>query len=199
MNKSVFYKLSSRTRGLTLIEVAIASVISLLATTAVMSVFISSSKMAVDSFMRNRSYTEGRIVTEYLASDIRAAAGIESSYKGYTASADTLILKLPSIDSNGFPVDINTKFDRVVYHPAKNNRETVVRTVISDSSSSRKSEERAIGSSSDQKIGVKGSYQALPDALGAYVIYYKFTADQTYGSKSYETPLAGSIRLRNRA
>lgn len=185
-------------RGFTITEMAIAAVISLMATTAAMSVFISSSKMAVESLMRNRAYSEARLLTEHLASDIRAASSLVSNHKSYAASANTLILRLPSIDADGFPLDITTKFDTVIYHPDKTQESKVVRTVDSAPGSSRKSESRVIGRSANRAIAVKGNYEVLPDALGAHVIYYKFTARQNYGFKQFETPLAGSIRLRNR-
>lgn len=193
--------LPARTRhssGFTLIEVSVAAVISFMAISAVFSVFIAASKMTVESFHLNQASMQARIVIDNLTGDIRMATDVLDTFDSFTADDNTLILKLPAIDANGFPVDIDSKFDHIIYHQDEATNNALVREVIADGSSSRESTEQTIGTSEETGISLSGTYETLPDALGAFVIYYKFTAVQKNGSKNYEMPLAGSIRLRNR-
>lgn len=56
-----------------------------------------------------------RIGFEKVEKDIREAIGITASYNGATTGDTTLILKLPSIDATGQPINIATTFDYVTY------------------------------------------------------------------------------------
>jgi len=183
----------------TLIEVILASSLSLMTTVVMMSFFIASSKMAVESTLRSRAEMEGRLLRSYLVTDIRSACGIDDSFKSFTAGPDTLILKLPAVNESNLPIDSSSKFDRIVYHPANKNGTQVMRTIIPDAASSRRAESRAISSSTNRNLNITGMYQALPDARGAYCIYYQFASSQDAGQKTYIAPAAGSVRLRNRA
>lgn len=184
-------RMTSR-RAFSLVEVTIAMAISLLATSAVFSVFTASSKMAVQSFMRNKTAMDARLVIDKLTSDARMASSIEASYGKYKADANTLILKIPSIDNEGFAVDPDTKFDYVVYHQEGKNPVRFVRTVVADASSSRESGAQNLGNSS-----TPGVYAVQPDAVGEFVIYYKFSSVQKRGDQTIEIPAAGTIQLRN--
>jgi len=188
----------SRRHGYTLVEVLIASFISTIVTIAVLSMFIAAAKLSVESFMRNQAAMQARSVMDHLTTDARVAVGVESSYGSYTASSSTLILKVPAITATGLPVDIDTNFDRIVYHQGAVNKNDLIRTVITDASSARESGDTVVGSSAKPQIGIESTFSVQPDALGAYVIHYEFISVQDRGSKQYTKPIAGSIRLRNK-
>jgi len=191
-------RISGRRRGYTLVEVLIASAISTMVVIATMSMFIAAAKMSIESYMRNQATMQARTVMDRLTTDARSALGVESTYDSYKASSSTLILKVPAITAAGLPVDIEAKFDRIIYHQGASNKNELIRTVIADSSSSREAGDMVVGSSSKPQIGVDGTYSVQPDALGAYVLHYEFVSVQDRGSKQYTKPIAGSIRLRNK-
>lgn len=182
----------ARRRAFTLIEVSIAMTISLMAMVAVMSIFVASSKMAVTSFMQNKAAMEARHVIDHLTSDVRMAISLEKNYKSYTADKNTLILKLPSIDAQGFAIDVTSKHDYVVYDQPTIGSNVIVRKVYADTGSSRASGEEIVGRS--VKPGV---YAVQPDSTGEYIVYYEFASIQKHGDQVMEVPTAGSVQLRN--
>ncbi len=191
----IFYLKRPR-KGFSLIEVLIASAISLMATTAVLSIFIAASRMSVEAFFQNQATMQARSVIDTLTRDVRSAVEVETSYGAFNANSSTLILKLPAIDNNGFPTNVDSNFDRIIYH--RDDQERMIRQVVAHGSSSRESGSRVIGSQARGVVQLAGTYDVLPDAIGAYVIYYKFTAVQSRGEKVFNVPLAGSVRLRNK-
>ena len=197
MKKSISL-VQGRSRGYSLMELMIALTASTIVVSATLSMFIAAAKMSVESYLRNRAAMEARSVMDALTTDARVALGIESTFSSYTASSSTLILKVPAITSAGLPVDIDNKFDRVIYHQSTQNKNQLLRTVIAHADSSRPAGDTIIGSSAKPQIGVDGTYSVQPDALGAYVIHYEFISLQDRGSKQYSKPIAGSIRLRNK-
>lgn len=185
-------KLNSKSRaGFSLVEVSISMVIGLLATIAIMSTFLAASRISVESFVRNQAVTDARLIVDRLTSDARNAITVVNSYKSFSSDNSTLILQLPAIDAQGFPIDIETHFDYVIYHPGDDGN-SFRRTVDAHAQSSRSSESRVLGRSE-----VPGLYAVQPDALGAFVIYYRFRSVQSGGGKSIEIPAAGSVQLRN--
>ena len=191
---SILHNLKSlnHKRGFTFIELAIAMTISLLATVAIFSTFITTSKMSVQSYMQNKTTMEARIIIDNLTSDVRMAINLESSFDEFTSGPSTLILKLPSINADGFAIDPKTKFDRVIYHQDQAKPNQIIRTLRAGTGSSRSSESRTIGDSF-----TPGIYTTQPDALGNFVIYYEFTSEQKRGDKIVKVPAAGSVHLRN--
>lgn len=198
MRALTFSCLRRHSAGFTLVEVTVAAAISLMAMVAILSMFIASSKMSVESFLRNKASGEARKVIDRLTTDARAAVALESSFGSYTAGANTLILKVPAIDNSGIPLDMESKYDHIIYHQDGDGATELKRIVSPHASSSRTAENRVIGSSAKPRVTVTGTYSVQPDALGAFVLHYEFTSVQTHGAKEYERPLAGSIRLRNK-
>lgn len=184
--------ISFRRRGFSLVEVVIAMAITLLVTVSIFSIFITSSKMAVESFMRNKTAMDARLVIDKLTTDARMAATVENAYGKYTADNKTLILKLPAIDADGFAIDPETKFDYVIYHQEGTSPIYFVRTVVANADSSRESTDEIIGDSASP-----GVYAVQPDALGSFVLYYRFDSVQERGDKDVRMPSAGTIQLRN--
>lgn len=179
-------------RGLTLVELSISMFINLLGAVAIISILLVASKMAAQSYYMNKATMEARLVVDHLTSDARMAVSLEESFGSYTADANTLILRLPSIDADGMPIDPEAVFDRIVYHRAPSTTDKLARTVIADPSSARTSESRVIGESL-----TPGIFAVQPDPIGEFVIYYRFDSIQQWAGKTTEVPIAGSIQLRN--
>ena len=186
------YRYRHPARGLTLVELSISMFINLLGAIAIVSLLLMASKMAAQSYYLNKATMEARLVVDHLTSDARMAVALEESFASYTADANTLILKLPSIDENGMPIDAQSVFDRVVYHKAPSSTDKLARTVIPDASSARVGESRVVGESLSP-----GIFAVQPDPIGEFVIYYRFTSTQEWAGNTTVVPIAGSIQLRN--
>lgn len=191
---------------MTIVEVVIAVGIQAVVLLGVYAAVVTCTRLQKDNYQHNLVSAEAQRVADRLISDVRGALALENSFsdagKTYQYSTSTLILRYPSIDANGIPLDVTAKFDRIIYHPGASNY--IYRTVIPGAGSSRTSEERLIGRSTDPRIGVAGSYLAKPDALGAYVVHYEFCArrlNPRAGAKrpDYISTVAGSVYLRNKS
>ena len=183
-------------RGMTLIELMIAmSISSVMAVGAVTSMVIVQ-RGAIEAFWLHESHRESRMISDLIARDIRGAVGLDSDFNSFTTGAGTIILRMPSINSDGDIIDIENDFDRVVYYPKTGEISVLVREVIPGPGSSRSSTTDVIGNIVTGR-DFHGTFATMPDALGAFVVHYQFTASRTLGDKTFEVPVSGSVRLRN--
>jgi hypothetical protein len=205
MKMKSFTKLRS-IRGFSLMELAVAAVINTMVGIGAYKVITASAHMQLDLAGNDRVNGEARILGEHLVSDIRGAIALENTFtdsgKTYTYSTSTLILKVPSIDSNADPSDISSKFDRIIYHPGDHDY-FIHRTIVPGQGSSRVRETRLLGKSENGRIAFRGSFLAQPDALGSFVVNYEFESLRKNYRKhtsngDYSKAIAGSVYLRNR-
>jgi len=198
MKVYVKYKGKARNyRAMSVLELLFASVISLILITGTLSVFIMTQKNAMTAVRYNKDNSEARLISDMVAKDVRGAVGLEASYGSYTSSNNTLILKIPSIDSNENVIDVENTFDRIIYHPNETDSDIIEREVFPDASSSRASGTKTIGKAL-MGSDYEGTFLIQPNALGAYVIHFQFMIRRTFQGVDYEMPISGSIKLRNK-
>ena len=182
---------------MTLIEIAMVSVISMIVAAVSMRTLVYIQRSTVRISMINQMAQESRFLADQISTDARNAIELEASYGSYTAGADTMILKLPSIDSSGDIINIDTTFDRIVYYPGGGST-LLVREIIPHGSSARIASTKTIGSLVTGEA-FTGTFASQPNALGAYVIHYQFKLSQTLLGRATTIPISGSVRLRNKA
>ena len=198
MKMCVKHKVKTRNyRALSILELLFASVISLILISGTLSVLIMAQKNAMIDIRYNKDNSEARLISDMVAKDVRGAAGLEASYGSYMASSNSLILKIPSIDSNENIIDVENTFDRIIYHPNETDPDTIERSVFPNVSSSRASETKTIGKAL-MGSAYDGTFLVKPDALGAYVIHFQFMIRRTFQGVDYEMPISGSVKLRNK-
>ena len=61
------------------------------------------------------SYLKGRESIDIISRDCRMAIRIMDYYTGYVTTNSCLVLKVPSIDMSGNIIDVNHKFDYIIY------------------------------------------------------------------------------------
>lgn len=184
--------------GITLVEMMITVVISTALGIGAILCLIAAQKSAATSFRFNQINQEARLVSDTLVHTIRSAVSIEPSYQSFTTSNDTLILKLPSINADEDAIDIENVFDYIIYHPDNiNGTYVIVSEILPSASSIRTAEKKVIGAGISSSA-YTGTFLAKPDALGAYVIHYQLMATRNLKNKTYNFPLSGSVRLRNK-
>ena len=184
-------------RAFTLMEIMVASSLSLIVAAESIGVMIYVMQATTKAHHLNQTAKEARLVSDLLARDIRGAAGLQAGYQGFSAGEDTLILRVPSIDDNEDVIDPENAFDRIIYHPGGEGLPVLVREVIPNASSSRGAETKVIGNLMTGK-SFKGTFATMPDALGAYVIHYQLSVTTTFRGQPLEMPVSGSVRFRNR-
>jgi type II secretory pathway component PulJ len=199
--------------GFTLIEVLVAFTIYLMVSIAAFSMFIIAAKVDRDIYNESVVDAESRTVENWLVSDLRSAITVETSYTysgiTYQSSNETLILRLPSIDLSGVPININTSTpslttsDVVVYYhdSSKQMHRLLVRNAASwRDGRNTASEDSLISKSTSPNLVFTSSFSAAPNILGPIVVHYEFQSiRKSYNGRSdYTVASAGSVYLRNR-
>jgi type II secretory pathway component PulJ len=110
----------SLTRGISLIEVLIAVSLSAFVLIGILSLFISGQQYIISQDARIDAIEESRNPLELMARDIKEAIEVVPGPmtidgNSYSTSPNCLVLKIPSIDINGYIIDIDNEFDYVAY------------------------------------------------------------------------------------
>lgn len=105
----------NHTKGFSLTELLIGTVIVILAVIISIQVFVSLNYNYNTVAMYLTSYIKGRQAIDAISKDCRIAIRVMDSYSGYTTTNDCLVLKVPAIDSSHNIIDINNKFDYIIY------------------------------------------------------------------------------------
>jgi len=116
-------------RGFTIIEVAVAAVITLLVCSILFAISIG---LRGNIGVANSTLliTErGRHAANRICMDIREATALLGSHGGYVTDDDTIVLQVPSIDSNGEATDIYNEFDIIIYTPDPSDGSKLLRVV----------------------------------------------------------------------
>jgi hypothetical protein len=104
-----------RTAGFSLIETLIAMVILVMMFLAILSLYTKGQQTFINESALADAMEESRFPLAWIAKDVKMSSSVEASYGSYVTSADTLILKIPSVDANGVIIDLEEHSDRVIY------------------------------------------------------------------------------------
>ncbi len=101
--------------GFSIIEVTVAIVITLLICAVIIAISIGL-RGSIGVANSTLLITErGRHAANRICMDIREATALLSSHGGYSTGDDTIVLQVPSIDSDGAATDIYNDFDTIIY------------------------------------------------------------------------------------
>ena len=182
--------------GFTAAEFLIVSFIVLLVIGIISQIFISINKdyKVIMSYLT--SYLKGREVIDIVSKDCRMAIRIMDSYSGYTTTNSSLVLKVPSIDSAGNVIDVNHKFDYIIYRIINGD---LWKTVIPGPDSARTAYDNVL------KKAIESLYMAR-DGTGLSDIVYKssvthltiwISISETILGKDYRVNPGTTVKLMN--
>jgi prepilin-type N-terminal cleavage/methylation domain-containing protein len=101
--------------GFSLMESLISLTILALMFGAILSLYTHGQKTFINESAQAEAIEQSRYPLAWITRDVKMAAAIEASWGSYATSADTLILKVPSVDANGIIIDLAAHSDRVIY------------------------------------------------------------------------------------
>lgn len=185
-----------RRRAVTLLEIMITVALATVVSGSVVALYLFSSKVVVDLGAYNLCSQNARQSIDTLSKDLRSAVAVVESHGTFQTSTDTLVLQVPALDVDYVPIDIESCYDYVIYHPHQNNPERFMRTIVAYPESRRHSGTRQV------KFGVRSVsfqswYAAEPDALGTHVLHVQLITRRTARGKTTEMPISVSVKLRN--
>lgn len=140
--------------GLTVIEVIMALTLMSILMTAVMVLYSVSQTFFFNQSQKADAVLDSRSPLNLIGRDIRGAlevlpGPVVIDGQTYSTSGSSIILKVPSIDENGFIIDIESVFDTVIYYRHPQFPDRLVRVIDADESSSRYEQSRAMIQSCD--------------------------------------------------
>jgi prepilin-type N-terminal cleavage/methylation domain-containing protein len=200
-------------RGFTIVEVSIAMVIVLIFFGAFYSTF---------GILRNQMYRQFsffdtnrtvRFGVDRITRDVNEAVRVETSKSMNTATSNStvnyqtgnevLVLALPSIDANGEPLDITSKYDYVAYVIDSNDTSILLRVLDVNSPSTRNGSNdsvQTVASSVDTITFLSGSTPlgSVTNKSDLDRIGVQITAEEKVGGKPVKSEVNTVLKLRNK-
>lgn len=104
-------------RGVTLIELLLVMMLLAVVLPAIVSVYIYGSKTFTEQLTQSRLQSDAQTLLDEITNDIRNAQSVEDVYGTYTTDSNTIILRVPALDS-GQVIQYNgtsQKSDYIIY------------------------------------------------------------------------------------
>ena len=102
-------------KGFTLIELLVIVAIGSFLVLAMLSLYVAGQKYFMTGTARTDVLRDNRQVLNWVSQDVKEGIQVLPSWDVYTTSSSCLVLQVPSLDSNGFIIDIDNEFDHIVY------------------------------------------------------------------------------------
>lgn len=192
--------------GYTFVETMIAVGVSTMVIASTISIFVMIERVAFESGRINKINNEARMFSDFVSRDLRMANRLADRYDIYSVTEGSLIMKVPSIDANEYILDVLSATDEIILHTfdyivyfrdERDNPDVVIREVFPNPASARTRQSTLFGNYVSGN-SYTGTFDVLPNALGAFVVYYQFMDTHHFQDNVYEMPISGSIRLRNK-
>ncbi len=108
-------KAHGRPRGFTLIEMLIGLAIISLLIVALLSFYSKGQQQFMNQNIQSDVLEKSRYPLALIARDVKSASQVVAAWGSYTTSSNTLVLEVPSVDSGGLIIDVDSEFDHVIY------------------------------------------------------------------------------------
>jgi prepilin-type N-terminal cleavage/methylation domain-containing protein len=166
-------KAPGRPRGFTLIEMLIGLAIISLLIVALLSFYSKGQQQFMNQNIQSDVLEKSRYPLALIAQDVKSAIQVVTAWGSYTTSSNTLVLEVPSVDSSGLIIDVNSQFDYVIYRVSNRRLQRIY----------------------DAKEGVSarvdGSRNLADDITGLSITYY----DPSDNTLSSNFATAASVRV----
>jgi len=195
-------------KGFTLVELLIASAITVLAVVGAISLYMQYQQ----NFLLGSTYLDAqssaRLAMDWMVKDIRWGRNVVKTYGVYTTSDSVIIIKVPSINSSTGDVltDLNgyiVYYDYIIYRVQSNNLQRIV-DAVSDPDSKRTDETRTIikdcNSLTFESDTHALSYYTSAEISALTEIDISLTTSKTMPSlpSAVQKTITSSVKLRNR-
>jgi len=102
-------------KGISLVEVLVTVTIVSFMILAMLSLYVAGQRYYMNGSARSDVLRDNRHVLNYISRDLKEAIQVVPSWDVYATSTECVILQVPSLDSNGLIIDIDSQFDYIVY------------------------------------------------------------------------------------
>ncbi len=186
----------SKKRGVSLTELLVVTFIVIIVISISVQLFISLNQdyKVLTSYLG--SYLKGREVIDIISKDCRIAIRVMDSLGSYVTGDNSLVLKVPSIDSSRNIIDINKEFDYIIYQMKG---QDLWKTVIPGTKSARQACNSVLKKSVESlllaKDGVSFSNITHKSSIAHLTIWVSIV--ETYMGKDYRVNPGTTVKLMN--
>ncbi len=191
----------TKPRGLTLVELLITMAVVSLVLSALLSLYSAGQRYFLGESVELDGLRDIRFVQNWITRDIKEAVEVLPSWDVYTVSDSCLILRIPSVDANGYVIDIENDYDHVVYRlnpqiPSRLERILDAKDGVSMRSDGSRFLSTQVSSFLLSSEGVNLS--SVADFSQVASIDVSLITQQTLLGRSYQKTLQTGVVLRNR-
>ena len=179
---------------MSLIELMIAMSLLVIISIVIGSIYITGFKTYRQELAQSSVQSNAQTILDSIINDAKNAQSVEETYSSYVTANDSVILKIPAIDTNKNIIYAGNSmlFDRVIYYFEN---DAIHKITYADPLSARFIQ-NGINKTLDSNILVL-NFSYDPDALSATLLTATVSANQQVGKINRNISLTGKARLRN--
>ncbi len=189
-------------KGITFVEVLVTITISSFMILAMLSLYVAGQRYFMNGSSRSDVLRDNRQVLNFVSRDLKEATQVMPSWDVYDTSTDCLILQVPSVDSSGLIIDIDSQFDYIVYrlnseYPNRLERVIDANDGVSNREDSSRTITTRVNSFQLRSGGVELSAVSSFDQVSSVDITLVTT--QNLLGRTFQETLRTGVKLRNKS
>jgi len=186
--------MNKQKKGMSLIELMIAMSLLVIISIVIGSIYITGFKTYRQELAQSSIQSNAQTILDSIINDAKNAQSVEETYNTYTSGVNSVILRVPAIDSdkNILYSGSSMLFDRIIYYFEDN---AIHKVTYADSSSVRFAQ-NGLNKTLDNNI-LKLEFAYDPDILSTTLLTATVSTNQQVGKINRNIALIGKARLRN--
>jgi len=188
--------------GFTLIELLVIVAIGSFLVLAMLSLYVAGQKYFMTGTARTDVLRDNRQVLNWVSRDLKEGIQVLPSWDVYTTSSDCLVLQVPSLDSNGLIIDIDSQFDYIVYRLNSEYPNRLERIIdANDGVSNREDSSRVIATRADSfQLSSEGvDLSSVSDFSQVSRIEVTLITAKNLLGRTFQETLRTGVKLRNKS
>lgn len=189
-------------KGITLIEVLVTVTIVSFMILAMLSLYVAGQRYFMNGSARSDVLRDNRHVLNYISRDVKEAIQVVPAWDVYATSSDCIILQVPSLDSNGLIIDIDSQFDYIVYRLNSEYPNRLERVIdANDGVSNREDSSRTIATRVNSFQLSSGGIElsGVADFSQVACVDIVLITTQNQMGRTFQETLRTGVKLRNKA
>jgi Tfp pilus assembly protein PilW len=189
-------------KGITLVEVLVTVTIVSFMVLAMLSLYVAGQRYYINGSARADVLRDNRHVLNYISRDIKEAIQVVPAWDVYATSTECVILQVPSLDSNGLIIDIDSQFDYIVYRLNSEYPNRLERIIdANDGVSNRVDSSRTIATRVNSFQLSSGGIElsGVADFSQVACVDIALITTQNQMGRTFQETLSTGVKLRNRS
>ncbi len=180
--------------GISLIELMVVMSLLVIISIVIGSVYISGIKTYRQELAQSSIQSNAQTILDSIINEAKNAQSVEETYSTYVSGTNSVILKVPAIDSNKNIIYSGSAmlFDRIIYYFEDN---AIHKVTLADPASARFNQ-NGLNKTLDNNILVL-EFAYDPDILSTTLLTATVSTNQQVGKINRNISLTGRARLRN--